>query len=867
MQLLERESSLASLAGYAEDARRGEGRLVLMAGEAGVGKSALVEALERDLPEARWSWGACDGLFTPRPLGPLLDLAGQLGGELVELCRVRAGREELYAALLRQVSQPGTLNVVVVEDVHWADEATVDMLRFVGRRIKNAGVLVIVTYRDEDLAAGDPLRVALGELARQRSTRRVELAPLSAGAVRRLAGPARLDAAELYRLTGGNPFYVTAVIAAGLTEVPAAARDAVLARAVGLSSEARAVLDVAALTGTRTELWLVESVTGCPPPVVDEVLASGLLMQDGGWLRFRHEIARLAAEQAIPPYRRALIHSRVLDALAAAGCDDDAQLAFHAEGAGDGPAVLRYAIGAARRAAELASHREAVAQFERALRFADERDRPMLAALQEGVASEYSLLDRWEEAERALRAALQLRRELGDDLSTGEDLQRLCITLWRLCRGDESGQAAGEAVRVLQALPPGRELAWAYANLSTSCMLAGRSDEAVPIGEKARALGEELHHADVVSHALTAIGSALLRGAGGREGRGLIERALRIALDADLHEEAGFAYSVLHEAATRMHRFDDEQRYFAEGMAYCEDRELGVFSTCLTGWRAYTLMLLGQWDDAADICIQMLGRRRISPVNRLNPLRVLGTIRGRRGEPGAWQLLDEALALAEGVADPAWIVPVREARAELRWLANDRDLALEEIRSAYGGAAGHVDRWTLATLAIWLPRLGAALDPPFSLPTPFAAEIAGDWQGAALAWERLGRPYEAALALQDSAEERRLREAVKIFTGLGASAAARITRQKMRLLGIRSIPAGPRSATRAHPLGLTRREREVLDLVCAGHTNAEIAAKLFISAKTVDHHVSAVLAKLDAPTREIAASHAARLGLAGAAEI
>ena len=235
MQLLERESSLASLAGYAQEARRGEGRLVLVAGEAGVGKSALVERLERDLPEARWSWGACDGLFTPRPLGPLFDLAAQLGGELLGLCRARAGREQLFDALLRQVSEPGTLDVVVVEDVHWADEATVDMLRFVGRRIKNAGVLLIATYREEDLAAGDPLRAALGELARQPAARRVELAPLSAGAVRQLAGPAGLDAAELYRLTGGNPFYVTAVIAAGVTEVPAAARDAVLARAVGLS--------------------------------------------------------------------------------------------------------------------------------------------------------------------------------------------------------------------------------------------------------------------------------------------------------------------------------------------------------------------------------------------------------------------------------------------------------------------------------------------------------------------------------------------------------------------------------------------------------------------------------------------------------
>ena len=183
--LLERESQLATLAEYAQEARQGSGRLVLIAGEAGVGKSALVEQLQQDLPDARWSWGACDGLFTPRPLGPLFDLAGQLGGELLDLCRARAPREELFGALLRQVSEPGTLDVVVVEDVHWADEATVDLLRFLGRRLRDAAALLLVTYRDEGLASGDPLRLALGDLATQRSTRRI-----GAGAAVRRGGSA-----------------------------------------------------------------------------------------------------------------------------------------------------------------------------------------------------------------------------------------------------------------------------------------------------------------------------------------------------------------------------------------------------------------------------------------------------------------------------------------------------------------------------------------------------------------------------------------------------------------------------------------------------------------------------------------------------
>jgi len=248
--LLEREAQLALLDRYAGEARQGDGRLVFIAGEAGVGKSALVEQAQRGPPETTWCWGACDGLFTPRPLGPLFDIASTLGGELLELCRADAPREELFSALLGQVSAPGELHVLVVEDVHWADEATIDLLRFLGRRIRDVLVLLLATYRDEGLTATDPLRIALGDLAAQRSVRRISLPPLSAGAVGVLAGRSGLDPAALYQLTGGNPFYVSQAVQAGMSEVPASARDAVLARAARLDSDARAVLDAAALIGT-----------------------------------------------------------------------------------------------------------------------------------------------------------------------------------------------------------------------------------------------------------------------------------------------------------------------------------------------------------------------------------------------------------------------------------------------------------------------------------------------------------------------------------------------------------------------------------------------------------------------------------------
>ena len=300
MALLERESSLASLAEYAEEARRGEGRLVFVAGEAGVGKSALVEQFAGDAPGTRWSWGACDGLFTPRPLGPLFDIADQLGGELLDLCRARAPRDELFAALLRQAGDPDTLHVVVIEDLHWADEATIDLLRFLGRRVRNAAMLLIGTYRDDDAEASDPLRLALGELARQRSTRRIVLAPLSADAVSVLAAGSGLETAALFRLTGGNPFYVCEVVQAGMEQVPASARDAVLARVVSLSRESRELLDAAALSGARVELRLLEAVMPGWPSAIDELTASGLLAGDGSWLKFRHEIARLASSRRSP---------------------------------------------------------------------------------------------------------------------------------------------------------------------------------------------------------------------------------------------------------------------------------------------------------------------------------------------------------------------------------------------------------------------------------------------------------------------------------------------------------------------------------------------------------------------------------------
>ena len=862
--LLEREAQLAALASYAGEARKAQGRLVLIAGEAGVGKSALVEQLQRNLPGAGWYWGACDGLFTPRPLGPLFDIAAKLGGELLELCRADAPREALFGALLSQVSEPDVLHVVVVEDIHWADEATIDLLRFLGRRIRDATVLLIATYRDDALAPGDPLQVALGDLATQRSVRRVSLAPLSAGAVQVMAGGSEQEAAALRQLTGGNPFYLSQVIAAGMDELPASARDAVLARAARLGGSARTVLDAAALIGTRVEYPLLEAVTDAPPSAVDELLGAGLLTGDGAALKFRHEIARLAVQDAVPAHRRGLIHARILDVLSGCGGDDDdARMAFHAEGAGDGPAVLRYATAAARRATELGAHRAAAAQYERALRFADEADAAAAARLYDAFAYEASLLDRMQEAIEARECALALWRQEGDQRREGDTLRWLACSLSAVSRGHDGIAAAKAAIALLEPLGPSLELASAYASLASLRMVNYEHAEAIELAHRAVAIAGPLGRTDIVSEALNTEACSL-QGIG-RDWGPTMRRALDVAVSGGHEAQVGRAYVNTYAMYVDEKAFASGEAYYADGVAYCDEHDLASYSIFLRSQRTNMLERTGRWDEAVAIAGELLLRGGPSPGIRLCPLNRLGTIRARRGEPGVWECLDEAVGYADGAGEAQNIVPVRLERAEARWLEGDQAAAVREAELAHDSGAG-CDEWGRGALAVWLRRTGSGRSLPTDLAEPYQRQIDGDWAGAARLWMELGCPYEAAMALLDSTEEDALREALQILTGLRAAAVIRVARKKMRDLGFRSIPAGPRTATREHPLGLTRREHEVLDLIVDGRTNAEIAEQLFISAKTVDHHVSAVLAKLGAPSRGVAASEAVRLGLARAAK-
>jgi DNA-binding CsgD family transcriptional regulator len=859
--LLERASQLEALAELHDAVgRTSQGTFVLVGGEAGVGKTTVLRRFCDALPATtRVLWGACDPLFTPRPLGPILDIATTVGGELERLLQTSAAPHEVVTALMRELGMTKP-SIVVLEDLHWADEATLDVLRLIARRIRAVPALVLASYRDDELDRAHPLRVAIGELMTAEAIERLKVEPLSEAAVAELAAAHRVDAGELYRRTLGNPFFVTEALASGDLDVPQTVRDAVLARAARLSTGSRELLDAVAVAPPHAELWLLERLAPDTFGAVDECLAFGMFESAGGGVAFRHELARLAIEESLPPHRLLSLHRIALAALAdpPVGTPDLARLAHHAEAAGDAEAVLRFAPAAAERAARLGAHREAAAQYERALRFADDLPREERAELFARRAHECYVADLYGQAIEAMERALELYRALDDRRRQADGLRSLAQMLWSSGRPAEAEAAARTAVAALDGFPPGRELAMAQAVLASRCMNAESFEEAVAWGERALTLAEGLGATEIVVHALNTLGTIeLLVGAPTSE---KLERSRALAEHDGLHEHVARAFANAAWAAVRGRSYAAFNADIDSWLEYCGEHGLDLWRLYLLGYRSRSELDQGRWDEAADAATLVLRVRRASPLPRILALVVLGLIRIRRGDPAALEALDEALALAQPSGELQRLEPVAAARAEAAWLRGDSDAVLAATEGALELARKRNAAWVIGELACWRRRAGWD-ESPLGAAEPYALELAGDWARAAETWTALGCPYEAALALAGGDEEAALRRSLDALQELGARPVATIVARRLRGLGARGVPRGPRPATQRNPANLTRREVEVLGLLAEGKTNEEIARALWLSPSTVRRHVEHVYAKLGVRTRAQASAQAARLGL------
>jgi DNA-binding CsgD family transcriptional regulator len=858
--LLEREQLLLELTALARHASR-SGRFALVEGEAGVGKTALVRELGTRLERSVATMEAvCDPLSTPTPLGPVYDVAARTGGRLERLLRDGAPRGDVFQSLLDAIRGP---TLLILEDVHWADDATLDLLRFLGRRVAQTRALVVATLRDDEVTAAHPLRVVLGDLAAHGAVTRVQVPALSLGAVRTLAAGSRFDAAELHRTTGGNPFFVTEVLAGGgASTVPATVRDAVHARLSRLPAEARAVLEAAAIVGARAGPETLLELAGAGGEAIDRCVASGLLCAEGSTMSFRHELGRMAIIDGMSPGRVQSLHAAALAWLRMRPVRDDelAVLAHHAEGAGDGEAVLDYAPRAALQASRLGAHREAADQYARALRAAEAAPTELRATLLEGRSLESYMTGQGEASVAAREQALAIRRSLGDPERVSEDLRWLSRLAWVVrCSARDAERLGLEAVHVLDGRPPGRALAWATSNLAQLAMLVGQDRDALSWGSRAMTLAGELGDQEVLVHALNNVGTVRAH-AGDTEGWEMLERSLQLGLETKLVEDPARAWANIGALATKLHDHERAVRALDAGMAYCQERDLDAYAMCITGWKAELLLQQGRWDEAADRAAGALRHPRLHAVNRIISLVVLGKLRARRGDPDSTENLDEALALARSAGALERLALVRAARAEAAWLAGDDACARGEV-AAFVAETATLDgaEPLVPDVLLWGLRAGGGVPARGVWPEPHALEIAGRSEEAAQRWLDLGCPYDAAVAFGAGAREGPLRRALAILDELGAPRAkARIAR-KLRQLGAR-VPRGKRAATRANPADLTAREVEVLALVGTGLNNPEIGRRLFIAPRTVDHHVSAALAKLGVSNRMQAVRRAMDLG-------
>ena len=627
MELLERDGEREVLETAIEESRSA-GRVVVVAGEAGIGKTALVSALA---DRHRVLWGACDPLITPRPMGPLRDVARQAGGALAEA--VEGSREDLLSAVLDELRAPAAL---VVEDLHWADDATLDFVALLGRRLPRSRGCLVVTCRPD---VRDEVRRVLAALPRE-CVRTVEPGALSEEAVALLARRAGRDAADLHATSGGNPFFVTEVLAAPAGDgVPASVRDAVALRAAAAGEEANAVAELAAVFPGPAELALVTALAGAGAGAVDRCVEAGLLHLRGDALAFRHDLARRAVEDALSPLRRRELNAGVLAALEAAGEGDVARLVHHARHAGDAAAIRRLAPAAARAAAAAGGHRQALEHWEAALAASGGDDAEAL----EGVAIEAYHCARTERALEARRALLELHEAAEDRLRAGDDLRWLARLEWWAGEGEAAAAAAVRAVALLEAFPDSRELGMALSAKSQLAMLSERHDEAIELGTRAERLARRIGDRETLAHALTNVGTTLLSENRNGRGREVLDEAFSIASEAGYDDHA--ARALVNIATSVLTRRPDDPSVAADierALRFARSRDLDGYVQYLLGMRANLLRLSGRWDAAEADARASLALGEHIGVSLCPALIALGRLQARRGDPEAGSTLADA---------------------------------------------------------------------------------------------------------------------------------------------------------------------------------------------------------------------------------
>lgn len=865
MQLIERDATLSRLQTLLRGAAAA-GHVALVGAEAGAGKTSVLRALAAAHAAAGGTvwWGACDALDTPHPLAPLLDVAREAAPRFA--AQLGGPRPALFDAVLDELRQAAGPLLWVVEDAHWADDATLDLLRFVGRRIERTRALLAVSYRDDEVGSTHPLRRVLGELP-PAARSGVAVPRLSLAAVQALAARAGRRADGLFEATQGNAFFVTELLREGngptsqagalLPTLPHSVRDLVLARFARLPAGAQALLQLAALVPGRIERALMDTLLAPPLADLEAALASGLLLAEAPHLRYRHELARVAVETSLSAPAAQALHTRLLAALAAREGSAPARLVHHALRAGDAEAVARFGPLAAEEAQRRGAHREQFAHWQAVL----QHGAPTDAAGQEARLQAWALAAAQVGASaqnlQALQQLAALAAARGDTGAAAVARARQSGPLVALLRHEEARAAARDAMAMLQgrALSPAHAAVWAIHGWQL--MLDRDCPDSIRWGRLALALAEALGDRVTAERAQTATGAALLFldfDAGARLLQDLVERRRHAG---EPYAEA-LGLQMLGSGAGELMRLDLAEQALRRAIALCEPNDWNV--TYARAWLALCCVQRAQWDEAAAQAHAAIADGGSSEMAQLMAWLALARLRLRRGDPGVAEALAQAQALAGHSGTLQRLAPTACVVAEAAWARGDAAGVVAAVAPVLPLAQAKGHPWFVGEMLWWLQRAGQPPGPlPVGIAEPYALQLAGRSADAAAAWAALGCPYEQARALAEG-DATAQRAALAAFERIGAAPAAEALRRRLRDAGERGLARGARPSTRGHPAGLTRAEQQVLALMAEGLRNADIAARLHRSVRTVDHHVAAVLAKLAVDSRLAAVQHAQRQG-------
>ena len=847
--MIERDIQLAQLASLPELVMRGGGVCALVCGEAGAGKTTLlrhfVGLLAQQTPRL---WAACEPMAVPRPLGPFADLADHWPPSLAAALREGRDHPGLLAELRDALARLGPAPVLVIEDLHWADAATLDALRYLGRRLADLRVLLVLSFRDDDSVACEPLKAILGELP-GRHVVRVAVPPLSRDAVHRLAQLAARPIAGLYEVTAGNAFFVTETLSDPTGALPASVCDAVLARLARLSGAARAGAELVAVSPTPLELGVIEGFSDAAPDAFDECCDKGLLRCDGRRLAFRHELARQAVLQTIAPLRVERLHARLFDALGAMPSPSLQRLVHHATHAGLDREVLTLAPQAAQAAANLSSHHEAAAQYRRALACHTPLPDDERATLLEAAAVQFRLVGATDEAVAANEKALSLRRRLGDDVRVAVNLRLLATDRCQVYGDHATARTLiEESAATLRRVGAVAEVARTCAEHSRMLSTWSEHAQSIRVGDEAVALAETLPDAP----AAVATRVLALRAAAGARifvsndpiAQGYIECALELARSIAADESIA-QLLVLQQLIAVLYRHHDRSLALAEqGIAWCAARDYDALRARLLDNRALSLLELGRWDEADAALHECLALAACNWRLRHSARYLQARLQARRGEDEAWPYW-EALRQAPMAHPLGYRLPaILAACTEAAWLLGLNALAADTAQAGAQDALRIGDARLLGPLLVWLHRLGKPVPTTaLKIAPEHALELAGRHAEASQAWSRHGCTYEAALATLHGGAAT-LPEALQTFERLQAAPAADIARARMRALGLKGVRRGPQARTRNDAQGLTPRQRQIHALLVLGLSNAGIAQRLHRSERTIESHVAQVLAKL-----------------------